>query len=300
MNKKAIGLLILPAMLATMPLVGVAEKMPQQQPNMQMQSGQMQAPMMKQLSPQEQETFREWFSKGQWQLVDKNYPEAITLFRQAVELNPANVRAHNQLALAYYFNGEYSPAITEIDRALALDPVNTKLHFTKARILDAANRDAEALESYLTFAALDPQDTSALEAQRRADALFKRWEPKFSESQKLYFTGLRFLSMEQPEKALPLLQSFHKEQPETGGIGSINTSFLMGIAYFQMNRPGEAVAQFEQVTKAEPQNPLAYYHLTETYTRLGKLDNAKTAWEQFVKFAPHSEIGAAHHHGINW
>ncbi len=298
MNRKTIGMLVLPAMLATMPLVGVAEKMPQPR-NMQM-TGQMQTQAIKQLSPQEQETFREWFSKGQWQLVDKNYPEAITLLRKAVELNPASVRAHNQLALAYYFNGEYSPAFTEIDRALTLDPVNTKLHFTKARILDAAGRDAEALESYLTFAALDPQDTSALEAQRRADILFKRWEPKFNETQKMYYSGLRFLSMEQPEKALPLLKSFQKEQSETERIGNIHASFLLGIAYFQMSRPGDAVAQFEQVTKIEPQNPLAYYHLTETYTRLGKLDNAKTAWEQFVKFAPYSEIGVEHHHGIAW
>ncbi len=230
---------------------------------------------------------RQWISRGQWQLVDKNYPEAIVIYKKVLELSPQNSRALNQLALAYYLHGQYPLALKKVDQALGLDPVNTKLYLTKARILDAQSREPEALDYYLTFASLDPTDTAVLQAQRRADELFKRWEPKLTRAQKIYFTGLRFLSMEQPQKAMPLLEKFRKEDP-----GNLNVHLLLGMAYFQMGQSERAVQSFKSLAEKAPEHSMAYFQLGETYVRMGELENAKSAREKFIQLAPYSTQAA--------
>lgn len=46
--------------------------------------------------------------------------EAIAKFRKAIEINPDYAEAHNNLAIAYYLNGEYGLAIEHCDKVIEL------------------------------------------------------------------------------------------------------------------------------------------------------------------------------------
>jgi tetratricopeptide (TPR) repeat protein len=46
--------------------------------------------------------------------------EAVAAFRKALELNPDNALAHNNLSVAYFAQGRFDLAIEYADRALAL------------------------------------------------------------------------------------------------------------------------------------------------------------------------------------
>ncbi len=288
-RQKKLSLFLLLALLLAQtiqfPLTGLSKKkksLPQQT--------EIEAPPSTKPTSEKQIMIQQWFSRGQWQLVDKNYLKAIIIYKKVLELFPENSRAMNQLALAYYFHGQYHQALTTVNQALKTDPVNTKLYFTKARILDAQSQEAEALDNYLTFASLDPTDTAALQAQQRSDELFKRWEPKLTMEQKAYFTGLRFLSMEQPEKALPLLKRFQQDH-----TNNLNAYLLLGIAYAQIGKADQAIKSFKILTHKAPDNPMAYFQLGETYARSGKSDEAQSAWQKFLEMAPHSEQASVIH-----
>ena len=48
------------------------------------------------------------------------YDEAITEFKKAIEINHEFTKAHNNLAVVYYYKGEHSLAIKYCDNAIEL------------------------------------------------------------------------------------------------------------------------------------------------------------------------------------
>ena len=67
--------------------------------------------------------------KGLWR-------EASFRFEQAVEKEPNNARAHNNLAVALEARGEYARALAEYKRALELDPKDTYIRRNYARFAE--------------------------------------------------------------------------------------------------------------------------------------------------------------------
>jgi Tfp pilus assembly protein PilF len=64
--------------------------------------------------------------KGLWR-------EAAFRFEQAIAREPANARAHNNLAVALEATGEFARALEEYKKALQLDPKDSYIHLNYAR-----------------------------------------------------------------------------------------------------------------------------------------------------------------------
>lgn len=67
--------------------------------------------------------------KGLWR-------EAAFRFERAVEKEPNNARAHNNLAVALEAGGEFARALAEYKRALELDPSDTYIRRNYARFAE--------------------------------------------------------------------------------------------------------------------------------------------------------------------
>lgn len=67
--------------------------------------------------------------KGLWR-------EAAFRFERAVEKEPNNARAHNNLAVALEAGGEFARALAEYKRALELDPGDTYIRRNYARFAE--------------------------------------------------------------------------------------------------------------------------------------------------------------------
>jgi tetratricopeptide (TPR) repeat protein len=228
------------------------------------------------------------YIKGQSLLVEKRYPEAIEAFQSAINIEPSYTVAHQGLAQAFYQRGEYDQALAEIQKASSIDPLYTQLVLDKARILDAQKKEGGALEGYLTFLSLNPYDSSRLDIQRRAMELYDKWAPKMTETQKAYYNGLRALAMENPQEATTDLKSFISNSTQTNDQ-VINAQRLLGLAYQELNRPTEAVAIWEVITKQQPENAVSYFHLSNVYEQTGKPEQAKQAWTSYLKNAPNAQ-----------
>jgi tetratricopeptide (TPR) repeat protein len=95
-----------------------------------------------------------------------HWDDAVTNLQRAIELDPRNVRASNNLALTYCAMRRFQEALATLDRVLAWDPTNARALLTKADALMAIG-DLQAAELLLA----NPE----LPANRRAAyALFQR------------------------------------------------------------------------------------------------------------------------------
>ena len=62
--------------------------------------------------------------------------EAAFRFQKAIEKEPNNARAHNNLAVALEAEGEFARALAEYKRALELDPKDTYIRRNYARFAE--------------------------------------------------------------------------------------------------------------------------------------------------------------------
>lgn len=221
---------------------------------------------------------------AQTHLITRHYPEAIESFRSILTTEPNNIHALEGLAIAYHAQGHYKEASQMITRAIALDPLNSHLYLVKGQILDAQARPLDALDSYLTYTAMTPDDGAALMTSRRAMELYNGLEPTLTDSSRHYLQGLRMLSLHQPQQAIPLFEKYEALEPN-----SAKAHLLLGHAYLEAGQPDQAISQFESAVKLQADNPIAYYQLGSTYEIKGDTQNATEAYRKFLQFAPQSQ-----------
>ena len=71
-----------------------------------------------------------------------------------------------------------------------------------------------------------------------------------------------------------------------GGGGGAEAVYNQGVMLFNAGKFAEAKTQFEDASKADPNNAKAYYQLGMTALNLGQIPEAVSALETFLKLAP--------------
>lgn len=97
--------------------------------------------------------------------------EAVSAFRQAVEVAPDNIIARISLGQGLTLAGRYEAALEALDAALALDPAHPQAHYRRGVALESLGRDAAAAEDYRAVLAAEPGHPQA--GLRLGDALMR-------------------------------------------------------------------------------------------------------------------------------
>jgi Flp pilus assembly protein TadD len=71
-----------------------------------------------------------------------------------------------------------------------------------------------------------------------------------------------------------------------GGSGGAEAIYNQGVVLFNAGKYAEAKTQFDNATKADPNNANAFYQLGMTNLNLGQIPEAVAALETFLKLAP--------------
>jgi Flp pilus assembly protein TadD len=87
--------------------------------------------------------------------------------------------------------------------------------------------------------------------------------------------------------ALQLAQTAKQELPDVTGVTD-----TLGWVYYKKKLSAQAVAAFDEIARAEPQNAIYQYHLGLAYTQTGDTLRARRALEQAVKLQPNSPEAA--------
>src|SRR5213083_1746890 len=91
--------------------------------------------------------------------------EAMFRFRRAVEINPSDAMAHNNLAVAYEANGDFDSARKEYLEALKLDRSNQYIQKNYSRYVEFLSRNKKRQQKDVKTAAVAPPTTPPAEVK---------------------------------------------------------------------------------------------------------------------------------------
>lgn len=102
----------------------------------------------------------------------ERYPQAITWYEAALELDQKNVNISTDLAVAYYYSNQVDRALAQIDYSLKIDPRHLKTLLNQGIIRAFGKQDlAGAQQSWERVVAIAPTSEEGRRAQQGLDGL---------------------------------------------------------------------------------------------------------------------------------
>src|SRR5262245_58379609 len=188
--------------------------------------------------------------------------------QHAVEIDPANLRAHAMLGWLYMSEQRFEQAKAKFDTLAKRRPHSndaTAAQTMVALILQGQNRLAEAQTQYEQVLAESPQAVVAA-------------------------NNLAWLYAEHGgnlDVALGLAQTAAQQDPDRPEVND-----TLGWIYYKKDLHGQAIAAFQRSVEKDSTNPLYHYHLGLAYAKSGKLDKAKRSLEKSLALKPDFEWSA--------
>lgn len=216
-------------------------------------------------------------AKGEAQLEAGDFNGAILSFRESIKLNPKNAEAIEGLSEALTAKGietagdaNNEAALVYLDEAVKLDPKNAVAYLKIGEIHDSKGRNAEAIANFEKALAIDAEFTSVYLPLGLAHAEARN-----------YVEAETYLS-----------------KAEAVGLATTETRLARADIFIKQGRNAEALAQVDEVIKAEPNNATAVYHRAVIMDQTGKQADALAGYKKAVeidsRFAPAwFEIGVA-------
>ena len=189
---------------------------------------------------------------------DGQYKQGAELARKAIACGLNTGKVHNLLGQALDRLGEPLEAIKSFDTAIAVDPDFAEAHGNRANILVDAGLSDEALKSFNRALALNPNSPSDL----------------LNRGALLQDLGRHEEALADYDKALAIVP------------GGLNILMNKANALAMLGRYAEAEAVYEAVIKAQPKNALAVAHKGLAVKHQGRYGEARTLLEQSVALDP--------------
>jgi len=188
-----------------------------------------------------------------------NYAEAISLFEQALALDPRSVDAQSWLATALVGRvldqmtgsaaADLARAEELIEQVLMASPSSQLAHFAKGELLQARGRHEEAIPEYETVVALNCNWVAAI----------------FGLGQCKHLTG-------SIEEAIPLVEQAIRLSPRDPSIALWYS--WSGTVRLLQSRIDEAIAWFEKARSANPRFAFVHGRLAAAYALKGETERA--------------------------
>jgi superkiller protein 3 len=202
---------------------------------------------------------------GEYFLNQDNLDEAMSWFREAVQLDPSNTNAKNGLSDALTLKGtqilgkeNYEIAKLLFDESLKNNPKNAGAHAGLAEIYSSKDDNENAIASYEKALSYDAELTE-LNAP----------------------LGVLYFQKGEIAKSETYLQKALAANPDNA-----ETQFYLGLLRFKADRHEEAAAAFKRSLELDPTNAEAQYYLGEIYDRLNNDKDAIAAYQKAVQLNP--------------
>lgn len=190
---------------------------------------------------------------------------AIVDYRSSLKANPKNAESLSGLSEALTASGlqtagedNNEAAVPLFDEAVKLDPKN-EVAFTKlGEIHDARGRNALAITNYEKALAIDPEMSS------------------------LYLpVALAYVEAGNAAKA-----DVYLTKAEASGASGTDAKMARGVLLYKQNKNAEALAVFDQIAAAEPQNGAVQYQRAVLFDKLGQPDKAVDTFKKATQIDP--------------
>jgi Flp pilus assembly protein TadD len=196
------------------------------------------------------------------------YSGALRELQEAEKLTPDDPRVHYLLGIAYYRRGLSDRAIVEFKRAIELKPDDSMVHNDLGVLYLERGRWDDAIASF----------TQAL-----ANVLYE------TPATALYNLGRAYFEKKMYDPALKVLQDALASEPYTSLTPLIEMN--MGMVWFAKGDTEEAIRHFLKSIELAPPLVESHYRLGLCYRKIGRNEDAVTAFQTAVKLGPDSEFG---------
>lgn len=255
---------------------------------------------------------------GEWDRAfdGGDYPRAITLAKERLEVRPTDVQAQIVLARGQAALGRFDAAYLGFREALRMDPHSvdalyylgitagvlaqgeyerlfnlapgsSRAHQLLGESYEAQSRTAEAEAEYKAALAANPRSVELLVAlgdlaRRNAEyddavAYYSRAAALAPESYDvLYRLGASHAHRKDHAKAIEYLRQALRRDP-----ASASAHFALGSSLLQTGQTEAAVAELEAATTREPRMRQAHYLLGRAYAALGRREASEAAFARF-------------------
>jgi tetratricopeptide (TPR) repeat protein len=197
----------------------------------------------------------------------EKYAEAEAMLRQAMEDDPTDISAAQQLGQLLRstkdFTGAAKAYTTAIERLGKVEPEDWQLFYYRGIAYERAKDWAPAEKDFLKALELSPDEPYVL------NYLAYTWVER----------------RERLDEALPMLEKAVKQRPEEGFI--IDS---LGWAHYMLGDYELAVVNLEKAVQLAPTDPVLNDHLGDAYWRVGRKHEARFQWSRALSFKPEADL----------
>jgi tetratricopeptide (TPR) repeat protein len=95
---------------------------------------------------------------------NRQYEQAIVIYRKVLELNPSDVDTHNDLGLALFYTGKAQEAIEILKKGTGVDPNYQRIWLSLGFVMISTGKIDDAREALIRARDLDPDSIIGKEA----------------------------------------------------------------------------------------------------------------------------------------
>jgi tetratricopeptide (TPR) repeat protein/cytochrome c556 len=192
-----------------------------------------------------------YYNEGNYYLNIGNYRQAITGYETSIRLEPQGVMSRVNMSMAYARLGESKKAESSLKEALKIAPDSAAANLNMG-LLKAEQGDKKSAETYLRQA----------------------WKADPQMGQAAYNLCI-ILSESKPDEAIGWCRKASEASPS-------NPKFAYSLAYYERKKGDTeaAVGTLRNLIARNPDYPDAYVLLGEIYERQGRVNEARTVYQQ--------------------
>lgn len=183
--------------------------------------------------------------------------QAEASLKKAITVEPARLRAYNELGGFYIRHHRLEDAQAEFTEVVKRDPKSTSANTFLGMLLEAQHRLPEAEKQYKATLAVDPR--AAIAANNLA------W---------IYAAGSRNL-----DEAVQLAKTALQQLPDDPHVTD-----TLGWAFYRKNMASIAIPYLESSIQKDPSDPSVHYHLGMAYAQAGEFDKARKSLQRSLGF----------------
>lgn len=186
------------------------------------------------------------YSRARLATHEGDYPTALSLLRDAIELDPGSAMLHNEVAEIKLKIGQVPEALEYINKAIKLDPVYRPPYVLAGILMSSAGKDWEAADYLRKAVKLDPSKEDAY-----------------------LHLALSLTRLFEYEETVATLKALVKINPD-----SILGHYYLGRTYSQMKLYREALGFFKKTLELRPEFDQAAIDMAATYEAMGDYSQA--------------------------
>ena len=249
-----------------------------------------------QMSPEEKKAIH--FERGMAYFEEEKYPEAIIEFKNVIQIDPRETKAHYQLALSYLKVGgltDMQSAFGELTKTVDLDPTNQDAQLKLGEFYLLGRKPAEAREKADIVLASSPQDPKGHLLRGRSLISEKEYNEGITELKKsieldpdnvqIYLDLARaYVGLKDFSTAEQTLQDAVIKHPD-----STQLVLALGDFYTIRQNSEKAEAQYRKAIALAPEDDAMYLKLALFFQAYGKFDQTEATYKQLAEKKPQSE-----------